>query len=226
MCCRPQTILFIVIGIMAVVCVAENQGHAVEPDDAPSSPKSASLASAHANTRATQTGADALCDSLTAVTKESGGRIFGLPPGIGANWREYRDSAELEKALGKSEVLQKATLWARKDGAAAVKAVEDPMSGDWSQAVDYCFRPDGSLARTESILITFDTLDEIKEGVERIRVRYFDLKGREVAHREDVKNLKSRQPAKRVFADQAEQVYRTVSDLPFATLLTSAQRSK
>jgi len=172
------------------------------------------------NIPATRGAIDVLCDGLVPLTKQSGGRIFGETSGAGTSWREYADAKELQSVLGESEILQKARVWRRKDGVTAVQMVEDPMSGDWSQAVDYCFRSDGSLARLESKLVTFDTADEINEGVERLRVRYFAPNGRELSHREDVKNSKSRLPAKRVFADKTETAYRTVRDLPFAALLT------
>jgi len=155
------------------------------------------------------------------MTKENAGRMFGLASEARGDWHEYKSSKEMDDALAKSEIPEKARFWRRKDGVSAVQIVETPISGDWSQAVDYCFRSDGSLARMESTLVTFDTADEIDGAVERLRVRHFDTKGKELSLREYVKNAKSRLPAKRVFADKTETIYRTIDDLPFAALLSS-----
>jgi hypothetical protein len=207
---RTQVFLFTVLGIVEIaVCLAENRCSAVGSARASPSP----------TIHAARAAIDVQCDGLVPVTKQRAGRIFGLTPGAGASWREYADSKELEKAIGKSEILQKARVWRGKDGLTAIQMVENPISGDWSQAVDYCFRSDGSLARLESTLVTFDTSDDIEEGVERLRVLYFNPKGQEVARREEVKNAKSRQPAKRVFVDKTETIYRTIRDIPFAALL-------
>lgn len=200
--------------VTTAVCPAEADYRAVESDQA--TPSSTS--------RAERAAIEAFCNALVPMTKRGAGHMFGLTPGPGAGtepvWRQYGDSKELENAIRKNEIPQKARVWRGKNGATAVQMVENPISGDWSQAVDYCFRSDGSLARLESTLITFDTADNRDEGVERLRVRYFDKKGRELAEREEVRNAKSRLPAKRVFEDKTETIYRAVRDLPFAELLS------
>jgi hypothetical protein len=210
MYCRTHLFFFVLLCMLArVAWSAETERRAV----------GAAKASSSAMRRGERTAVDALCDGLVPMTKQRARRLFGLTPGAGAIWREYGDSKELETAIRKSEIPQKARVWRGKDGLTAIQMVENPISGDWSQAVDYCFRSDGVLARMESTLITFDTADDIGEGVERLRVRYFDTKGREFAHREEVRNAKSRQPAKRVFEDKTETIYRAIRDMPFSELL-------
>jgi hypothetical protein len=175
-----------------------------------------------ASTNAATKPIDAECDVLIPLTKNTPGRVFSATNGVHGVWREYERGKEPDSSRASVDGIDTARVWRQARGATAVQMKLWPQSGDWVQVVDYCFLSDGSLARSESVLVTvdvFDSADETSNGVKRIRTRYFDRDAREVAKKVEVRNLSNGRPAKRRFADIPETIYRMVGDLPFAALL-------
>jgi hypothetical protein len=170
---------------------------------------------------------DQLCTGLTALTKDKKKRrVFALvyrSEKDRGKWMEYREDAKLKRAVDADKVAEVAEVWAREDSATAVELTFISGSGDWAHSVGYCYRPDGVLARTESDLHTFQTGDEVDEGVSFRRTRWFDPRGRQIKATSETRGLESqkRQP-KRQFMKQDEPIYRRVTALPFASLLGEA----
>jgi hypothetical protein len=83
------------------------------------------------------------------------------------------------------------------------------------------FRQDGSLARSEATLNTFNAYreDDSDAPVSRIRTRYFDTAGRLLRSRKRVVDIKTRKPLKVAFQDDEETIFPSVGKLPFAGLL-------
>ena len=165
---------------------------------------------------------DAECTVLIPLTKNTPGRLFSATDAGHGVWRESEQDNPPDGSRASIDGGQTARVWRQVRGATAVQMKIWDGSGDWSQVVDYCFRSDGSLARSESVLVTadvFDSADETNNGVKRIRTRYFDRDVRQLGRKVDIRNLSDGQPARRRFADIPETIYRRIGDLPFAGLL-------
>lgn len=154
-------------------------------------------------------------------------RLFGLfekSQSDRGRWTEYNQQAELDAAAKAGDVYDVAQVWSRQDGAIAVSLSLSSGSGDWIQYVEYCFRPDGTLARTHATLNTFNAVskDEFKDvnGASRRRDRYFDGSGRQVKVTKRLLDLKTKLPDPILqFMESDEPVYRTAAALPFFDLL-------
>jgi hypothetical protein len=139
-------------------------------------------------------------------------------------WTEYNRQVELDAAVEAGRVYDVAQVWSREDGAIAVSMSLSSGSGDWIQFVEYCFRPDGTLARTQATLNTFNAVskDEFKDvnGASRQRDRYFDGDGRQVKVTKRLLDLKTKLPDPTLrFMESDEPVYKTATALPFFDLL-------
>ena len=169
---------------------------------------------------------DAFCDPLAkhAGHKENAPKIFAdlsdLEEGSAAQWRALKDRRELDRRAGKDGVYTQAFVW-KQDGGVFVLMFFTSPSGDWAEYGDYCYRADGSLARSVSTLNTFNVDAEKDDDapVSRIRTKHFGPDGRVLRSRTRVVNTKSRKPTKVSFMDRDESVFRTIGDLPFAALL-------
>ena len=86
----------------------------------------------------------------------------------------------------------------------------DPISGDWQQTVEHCFRDDGSVAFVLSVLRTFQGNVQVEDrtyfnpGGERIRTL------RQVS---DLKTSKPLKPSEASFRDRKPQLYPNAEDL-------------
>lgn len=167
---------------------------------------------------------DEFCDQLAPITKDKARRrLFGhrfsdqKTKGV---WIEYRDQKTLQADADQGLLPQVAEAWSRDDGALAVSMTMRSGSGDWALFVEYCFRPDGTLARTTSTLNSFYTGDDIDEGVSLRRKRWFGAGKKQLKVWSEVRGLETNklQP-RRQFTTQDEPIYKTVSALPFARLL-------
>jgi hypothetical protein len=163
--------------------------------------------------RVEQRSIDRFCDRLSIATRDlAHRRLFGLSrdvPLTMGRWLEFADAKQLETALRERTVVRVAEVWTRDDGATAIAVTAGGPARDWNQFADYCFRADGGLARVKSPL---GAESANNEGVERTYRRYFRANGAALpapAARE--------RAARRVV--QQHPAYRSLADLPFATLL-------
>lgn len=171
---------------------------------------------------------DKFCDGLAPMTKvKERRRLFGLfekDQHDSGRWIEYKRQAELDVAVKAGHVYDVAQVWSREDGAIAVSMSLTSGSGDWIHYVEYCFRSEGTLARTNSTLNTFNAVDkdESKDvnGASRQRDRYFDGSGKQVKVVKRLLDLKTKLPAPTLQIQEADEpIYKTAAALPFYSLL-------
>jgi hypothetical protein len=80
-------------------------------------------------------------------------------PGPGdrdGNWRLFKDTEELKAYEAKGAPNTEATTWSAPDGTTIALMHFTSKASDWAEDVDYCFRPDGSLARAISAMVNFE----------------------------------------------------------------------
>jgi hypothetical protein len=168
------------------------------------------------------------CDGLAPMTKKKERRrqfgLFQKDEEDSGRWVEFKQEAELQAAVKELQVYEVAQVWSREDGALAIWMTLTSGSGDWVHFVEYCFRADGTLARMNSTLNTFNVedADENKEvnGASRKRDRYFDVDGKQVKARTRITDLKTKRPAPTLqIMDEEEPIYKTPASLPFHDLL-------
>lgn len=171
---------------------------------------------------------DRFCDGLIPMTKQTARRrLFGLfqEGDIGkGRWVEFKREPDLNAAVRAEHVFEIAQVWRREDGATAVSMRLTSRSGDWFHFVEYCFRADGTLARLNSTLNTFNAVDEDPEkdvgGASRRRDRYFDASGKQIKVRKRVLDLQTKRPAPTLqVMDDEEPICETAAALPFSALL-------
>lgn len=180
----------------------------------------------------TVAGIEQRCRAAAGKTKTKPDRVFadtsekvGSRSGEGS-WREF-PSPDALKGVGEDGAPNtQAFVWRFADGVVFVQLFFQSGSGDWAHFADHCFRPDGTLARVESTLNTFNAglLDEEFEkgnegGVSRIRTKYFGQDGRLLRKTSRLLDLATRKPIKRSFMDQDDIIYKAMSTLPFYRLL-------
>jgi hypothetical protein len=169
---------------------------------------------------------DTFCDPLAkhADRRENVPRIFADLSDHDTDkepqWRPLKDKAELDRRATDDGVYTQAFVWKQPRGTFVLMYFTSP-SGDWAEYGAYCYRADGSLARSVSTLNTFNVnVDRDEDApVSRIRTKYLASSGRVLQSRTRVVNKKTGKPTKVSFMDQEEAVYRTLADLPFAALL-------
>lgn len=172
---------------------------------------------------------EGLCEKASAFAKksESTVRIFAdvsdpYDRSSREEWREFKNAPELQRANKESQLCTEAFVWGTEDFAFVSMFFTSP-SGDWAHYVDYCFRQDGSLARSESTLNTFNVHhpeDDNAGPVSRIRTKHFENTGPSIRTQSKVIDLKSKKPAPKVsLMDQDEPIFRNIRELPFIALL-------
>jgi hypothetical protein len=163
--------------------------------------------------REDQRSIDRFCDRLGDVTQDlARRRLFGLrrevPLTLGT-WLEFADAKELETALRRQTITRVAEVWTRGDGATAIAVTVGGPARDWNHFADYCFRADGGLARVQSPL---GVESANSEGVERTYRRYFHARGTPLPV------ATTRDRSARLVVEE-NPAYRTLADVPFASLL-------
>ncbi|MEP6652089.1 MAG: hypothetical protein ABJA82_01955 [Myxococcales bacterium] len=156
-------------------------------------------------------------------------RLFGLfskDEHDKGRWIEFARQHDLDAAVKEEHVFEVAQVWSREDGAMAVSMRFSSGSGDWFHFVEYCFRTDGSLARVNSTLNTFNAVDKDSEkdvnGASRERERYFDPSGKQIKVNRRVLDLQTKKPTSSLqIMDDQEPIYRNATALPFFHLLRS-----
>lgn len=152
---------------------------------------------------------DQACDQLVADKAKHTHRWFAQVTVQGkapAAWSAYATDAELKARLKGLGAYESAETWHAADGALYVEATAKNDAEAWSNLGAYCFRSDGSLARAK-LTSTFMTT----EAPARVtRIEHYAADGRLVRARSDA--LRSEHDAK-------VKVYKSASELPFASLL-------
>ncbi len=172
------------------------------------------------------TSIDAFCDPLAKYTREKANvpEIFAdvSDPQVdkSSHWLRIKDNDELDRRVKGNGLYTQAFVWRQGRGTFVSMFFTSP-SGDWGEYVDHCFRQDGSLARSEAILNTFNAYrdDDPEAPVSRIRTKYFDSTGRQLRSRTRVVDIKTRKPLKVAFQDDDETIFLSIRKLPFAGLL-------
>jgi hypothetical protein len=140
-------------------------------------------------------------------------------------WDSFSTEAQLKTAVESGEVSDRAYVWKMDDGILVLWVLTSrpgDRSGDWTHYLNYCFRADGTLARSTSRLNTFNLLDGGPVSIER--KRYFDVSGRQVGF-SGLIDLTTGKPAPELedmFRDHDEPQVRRIDSLPFSGLLHSA----
>src|SRR4029077_473427 len=91
------------------------------------------------------------CDELRTFAKATPSRVFAAfsKNGEPSSWKESDERTvqrRLRSLMGKYVVAE---LWTREDHATLVETTSSSDTGDWLHFVRYCYRSDGSLAKTE-----------------------------------------------------------------------------
>jgi hypothetical protein len=127
----------------------------------------------------------------------------------GTDWRSFASPAALKAYVEKKNAPNtQVNMWTAPDGTTIAEVRFQGATGEWADTVEYCFRPDGSLARVDATLedITAEvtvqrTTHYSPSGAERsTHARAFDWEG---------KHLKNADTSGKV------PLYKTVASLPF-----------
>ena len=137
-----------------------------------------------------------------------------------ARWRSLKNKADLDRHAKEDNAYTQAFMWTQAGGTAVIMYFTSP-SGDWAEYDNYCYRADGSLARSVSTLNTFNAYSEEDDQlvVSRIRTRHFAADGSILKDRTRVVDKKTGRQTKVPFQDQETPIFKSIRDLPFASLL-------
>ena len=145
-----------------------------------------------------------------------------LPKTGQGSWKIFKTQKEMKGAGAEGAPNTQARVWVAPGGVTYVDMLFQSDSGDWAHFVDYCYRGDGTLARTASTYNTF--LADEPDGVSRVRTKYYDASGKQVlGTKRKVLNLQTRKPfPKARFEDEPEPLFPKVEDLPFWEVVREA----
>jgi hypothetical protein len=160
---------------------------------------------------------DVFCDRLARITKTNRQHLFATlsQDGKPTPWREYLSDHALRTRLKTLGTYSVAEYWRRKDGAVFVETTRSSDTGDWSHFTRLCYRPDGSLVRTEFTMTSF--VDD--GGIRGNRIQHFAATGERIDVTSEVRNLETNEKRSVGDFDAVEEIYKTVSDLPFLALM-------
>jgi hypothetical protein len=137
------------------------------------------------------------------------------------DWKRFASESALEKHRKTSETYSIAYNW-KKDGKVVASNFTDfSPSGDWTQYTFHYFRPDGTLAKVEGELRTFNG-DWIVN-----RDYWFDNHGNQIKKLSKYRDLNTKKPKKptRDIKDDtgifSVTYFKSVKQLPFASLLAA-----
>jgi len=167
--------------------------------------------------------ANAYCDALKGLaTGEkmpfriladvSSGRREGPP-----DWREFETDDERARQDTGDNLNGNANVYYKKEQAVYIHVLYQSPSRDWGHYVNYCFRPDGTLARISSELRT------LHGRVRVVRTFLYDTSRGVLSQSKRVLDLESGEPVAkgRDFIDQEVPVFWAMSEFPFYKLLIS-----
>ena len=138
-----------------------------------------------------------------------------------SKWRKFASEKALEKFREQTETYTIAYNWLQKGKIIKSNFTLFSPSGDWTNYVYHHFREDGSLARAESEMRTFNG------DLIIIQDFYFDRQGRLLKKTVKYLDLQTKKPIKQTkeflagkaeFSDDVE-YYKKTSKLPFANLV-------
>lgn len=131
-----------------------------------------------------------------------------------SSWREFKTEDERMKADTGGNLNESVYVWLRDGKVIGANFTFQSPSRDWAQFVMYYFRGDGTLAKSNSTLNTFNG------GISVIRQDYYDSKGillKGTTHCKDLKTQQSKPCGD--FQDRPAPLYTTIRQLPFYGLL-------
>lgn len=138
-----------------------------------------------------------------------------------SNWKKFASEKALEKHRETSETYSIAYNW-KKDGKLVGSNFTDfSPSGDWTQYTFHYFRPDGTLAKVEAELRTFNG-DWIVN-----RDYWFDKNGKQIKKTSkylDLNTKKPKKPTSDIKDDTgvfAVTYFKSVKKLPFTSLIAA-----
>lgn len=142
-----------------------------------------------------------------------------------SDWKKFASEKELEKFRETTETYSIAYNWQKNGKIIKSNFTLSSPSGDWAQYVYHHFREDGTLAKAESEMRTFNG------NLIIIQDFYFDTKGKMVKKTAKYLDLKTQKPIKptREFlegkANFSSDVdyYKSTGELPFASSLRNGK---
>jgi hypothetical protein len=127
-------------------------------------------------------------------------------------WRSFKNADELKAYVAKQRAPNtQASIWKAPDGTTIAFMHFTNASADWSDDVEYCFRPDGTLARAVAALMN------LSEEVYGHRTMWFGADGVLLHTKEKASESGARRkPGPNLMADLHDTiVYPGVTSLPF-----------
>jgi hypothetical protein len=144
-------------------------------------------------------------------------RLFGDMSGIedqNSKWQEFKTARQRDGAGNGDNLNESAAVWTRQGKVVRADFTFTSPSGDWMHFITYHFRDDGSLAKLHAQLNTF------YGNVSVVRVQYFNTAGAVIHSTKKFLDMKSQRTIKpQEFMDNPVTVFRSISELPFHTLL-------
>ncbi|MBC7911169.1 MAG: hypothetical protein H7Y30_11745 [Pyrinomonadaceae bacterium] len=131
-----------------------------------------------------------------------------------ANWREFKSEQERTAADTGDNLNENAYVWMRDGKIIGANFTFQSPSRDWVHYVMYYFRGDGTLAKSDATLNTFNG------DITVVRKDYYDNKGillKGTTHCKDLKTQRSKPCGN--LQEQPAPVYLRVNKLPFYTML-------
>lgn len=138
-------------------------------------------------------------------------------------WKKFNSEAEFEKYRENNESYTIAYVWQKNGKTVAANITFSSPSGDWAQFVLYIFRENGTIAKIDSTLNTFYGDATV------LRNFFYDEKGnllKETSKFQDLQSEEIFDPKERDFYDREVEVFKNVSNLPFAKLLKTSVKKK
>lgn len=138
-----------------------------------------------------------------------------------SKWQKFASEKALEEFRETSETYSIAYNWQKNGKLVKSNFTFFSPSGDWAQYVFHCFRTDGTLAKVESDMRTFN------DDIIILQTLYFDTKGklfRKTAQYKDLATKKPKKPSKEFLKNNPDlaigvDYFKKTSSLPFAKLL-------
>jgi len=166
---------------------------------------------------------DDRCNGMASATDGSAkryllGRVEGdvKRPQQAPEWTAFERDDTLADLVEQSRVYDVAEVWVLPDRSVALRLSLSDASGTWTQLVESCYRPDGSLARMEATLNLLAPSGGAPSGISRFRARYFFPNGTLAATKSSVRDRATAQPFKGTFTDRDAPLYPSIARLPFA----------
>ena len=168
---------------------------------------------------------DKYCSSIDTIVKKSKGPelVFADTKDYNAErsmWRKFASEKALEKFRERNESYSIAYVWRKAGKVALINFTDFSPSGDWAEYTYTYYRADGTLARAETELRTFQG-DFIV-----IHRRYYDRRGRFLKKTSKYLDLQTKKPKKPTDEIATEEkgwtwanIHMTTAKLPFAKLI-------